>query len=258
MRKVVLLTAAIILFAATFTLAEAQEDKKLDVTFDLTYTSKYMSKGSESYGQQPRLMETVYFDLWGTGFGVAFGHQGSTSSGYVEKQRFNYKVYYGSSIFDGTPYKTKYKFSWEYKNYYGRARNKGNSQEWISSLSWPEILPVENLAPYYIVHYEHPSGSGYNNYKNSGWAHRFGLGYDLTVPELSNPLRLSAEIVYRDGLGGPTKDHDWSHATFGIATNLKLNDRLSFVPGLYYQESMDDSVCKRDVIYCKLSLKYRF
>jgi len=46
--------------------------------------------------------------------------------------------------------------------------------------------------------------------------------------------------------------------TFGIATNFKLNDRLSFVPGLYYQESMDDSVCKRDVIYCKLSLKYRF
>ncbi len=84
------------------------------------------------------------------------------------------------------------------------------------------------------------------------------LGYDLTVPELSNPLHLSAEIVYRDGLGGPTKDHDWSHATFGIATNFKLNDRLSFVPGLYYQESMDDSVCKRDVIYCKLSLKYRF
>ncbi|MHC5062330.1 MAG: hypothetical protein ACYTFK_14850 [Planctomycetota bacterium] len=69
---------------------------------------------------------------------------------------------------------------------------------------------------------------------------------------------LSAEIAYRDGLGGGAVDHDWSHATFGISTALALTETLTFVPGLYYQISMDDSVTKGDVTYAALSMKYKF
>jgi len=78
------------------------------------------------------------------------------------------------------------------------------------------------------------------------------------VPQLAEPLYLSADFSYRDGLGGGSKDHDWSHATLGVSTKFKLADNLTFVPGLYHQISMDDSVCKRDVTYCKLSMKYKF
>ena len=42
------------------------------------------------------------------------------------------------------------------------------------------------------------------------------------------------------------------------ATILKISDNVSFVPGLYHQISMDDSVCKRNVTYCILSMKYKF
>ena len=238
-------------------LAQAEENK-LGVTFDLTYMSKWMTKGKEGYGQQGAFFETIDIDLWGTGFGTAVTHQSATASGYVDKQRFNYKLYYGGNLFDGEPYKINYKVNWIYKHYYGRARSKGDTQEWEFVFSWPDILPIENLVPKYIAHYEYPAGSNYDNRAITGWVHRFGLSYELSIPELTEPLNLSAEIAYRDGLGGGSVDHDWSHATLGGSTKFKITKNLSFVPGLYHQISMDDSVCKRDVTYCKLSMKYRF
>ena len=252
----ILLSVAILL--SILPLVQAEDSKKLGATFDLTYMSRYLSKGFEPIGKQGAMFETIDLDLWGTGFGAAVGHQAATNSGYVDKQRFNYEVYYGNSLFDGEAYKTTYKIDWTYKNYYGRARNIGNTQEWIFDFSWPDILPVKNLVPYYITHYEYPAGRNYKNANITGWLHRFGLYYKLSVPQLPDPLKLSAEIAYNDGLGGPSKDHDWAYATLGISTKFKITNNLSLVPGLYHQLSMDASVCKHDVTYCKISMKYKF
>ncbi len=259
-RRRVLLTIIILLSAVG--LAQA-EQHKLRVTFDLTYMSKWMTKGSEGYGQQGALFKTIDLDFWGTGLGAAVGHQEATASGWVNKERFNYKVYYGGRFFEDKAYLTKYKVSWQYEHYPGLARNKANTtQEWKFAFSWPEILPG-SLVPKYVAYYEYPAGSGYRRRDVTGWIHLFGLGYNLTIPGFltetrEQVLHLSADVAYRDGLGGGSKDHDWSHATFGVSTKFKITDNLSFVPGVYHQISMDDSVCKRDVTYCKLSMKYRF
>lgn len=255
MNKKVLLIAVILLSMAC---AAQAEEGQLGVTFDTTYMSKWMVRGSEGYGQQGAVFETIDLDLWGTGAGIAIGHQSATASGYVDKQRFNYKLYYGSSLFDDQPYKTKYKLTWIYENWYGRAKSKGDLQEWLFVFSWPQILPVENLAPYYITHYLHPAGSNFDNHKISGWVHRFGLGYDLDVAELPKPLHLTGEIAYTDGYGGAVVDHDWSYATLGVSTKFEIADNLTFVPGVYHQVSMDDSVCHNDVTYCKLSMRYKY
>ena len=251
-RKILIITVASLSLVG---LAKA-EGEKLGVTFDLTYMSKWMTRGKEGYGQQGAFFETIDLDLWDTGFGMAVTHQSATASGYVDKQRFNYKLYYGNSLFDGEPYKTNYKLNWTYKNYYGRARNIGNTQEWKFVFSWPELLS-KGLEPYYISHYEYPAGSHYDMTAHwAGWVHRIGLKVNLNIPELSKPLSLSSEVAYTDGFRAA--DHDWSYATFGLSTKFKLTDNLSFAPGLYHQISMDDSVCKRDVTYCVLSMKYKF
>jgi hypothetical protein len=67
---------------------------------------------------------------------------------------------------------------------------------------------------------------------------------------------LSSEVAYTDGLGGAS--HDWSYAVFGLSTVLKAGENLSFVPGIYHQLSMDDSVNTKDVTYTMFSLKYVF
>jgi hypothetical protein len=151
-----------------------------------------------------------------------------------------------------------YKAKWIYKNWYDNPRNRANVQAWVFNFSWPDIFPIENLNPYYIVYYDSPAGSNYDVPKHSaGWVHLFGLGYNLNVADLPNPFCLTAEFAYTDGFRAA--DHDWSYATLGISTKLKLTDSTSLVPGLYHQITMDDSVGQRkDITYCKVSLKYKF
>lgn len=255
MRKAILLLIAASL---TFPAVVLAEKDRLAATHDLTYMSKYMTKGKEGYGQQGVFFETVDIDLWGTGFGTAVTHQAATGSGWVNKARFNYKVYYSGSVFDDLTYETKYKISWEYKHYYDEPRNSRNVYAWKFVSSWPKVLRPTGLTPYYISHYEYPAGSGYKNLVDhwAGWVHRFGVEYDLKTSELPQPIHLTSEIAYTDGLRAA--DHDFSFATFGLSTKIQIDENLAFVPGLYHQVSMDDSVCKRDVTYCILSMKYKF
>ena len=107
-------------------LAHAQEDK-LGVIFDLTYMSKYMSKGTEAYGQQGALFKTIDLDLYGTGFGVKVTHRNALASGYVDKQRFDYRPYYKSQLFESKSYATNYNISVGYEHYPGLARNVANT-----------------------------------------------------------------------------------------------------------------------------------
>jgi len=250
----VLLFAVILLATASVGLAE---EGKISATLDVTYMSKLMDKGGEYYSEDGGFLQTLDLDLWGSGFGVAVGRREATDSGHVNAERLDYKVYYGSSLFDGENYMTNYKLNWIYHHQPDQPKKAGNAQEWEFAFSWPELLPG-GLVPSYVACVEYPAGSGYNNRANAGWWHLFGLGYAQDVDGLSNPLNLSGNIAYRDGLGGGAVDHDWSHATFGISTAFGLTEDLTFVPGLFYQISMDESVCTRDVTYVSLSMNYKF
>ncbi len=253
MRKRVLLIGMLVLSAAG---AGRAEEGELGVTFDVQYRSKWLSKGVEAYGQQGAVFETVDLDLYGTGFGVNVRHRSATGSGYVDRQRFDYRPYYKSELFEGQPYATNYNISAGYEHYYGLARDKSNTTwEWIFAFSWPKIVP-EGIVPSYIAHYEYPAASNGADLP-SGWVHRFILSYDLETTHTPAPLHLSSEVAYTDGLGGA--DHDWSYATFGVSTRFDIAENMAFVPGVYQQVTMDDSVNKRkDITYCILTLKYKF
>jgi hypothetical protein len=256
MKKRILLTIVLSLLAAN--MAQAEE-AQLGVTLDLSYWSKWLSKGGYGYGGHGGLFKTIDLDLYGTGFGVKVTHRNALSSGYVDKQRFDYRPYYKSALFEDETYATAYNFSVGYEHYTGLAHNVANTTyEWILALSWPNIIP-EGIVPKYQAHYEYPAGSGYTHSDVTGWVHRFGLGYDLDIPELPSPLNISGEIAYTDGLGGKTKDHDWSYAAFGLSTKFNLTDYLTFVPGIYHQITMDKSINPdKDLTYCILSMKYKF
>lgn len=254
-----LLIAVILLTTTQLTRAE---ENKLGVTFDIDYMSKWMTKGKEGYSEDGAFLTTLDLDLWNTGFGVSVKHINPantsfyTGSDIKDKQRLDYSVSYKNNFFGDQIYKTKYKLSWTYKNYYDQARNEGNVQAWQLKLRWPQLFS-NRLEPYYITHYEYPAGSGYDKAPHwAGWVHRFGLEVNLDFAELPGPLCLSSEIAYTDGLRAA--DHDWSYATFGISTKFKISDNLTFIPDLRYQVSMDDSVCDRDVTYFKLGFKYKF
>ena len=255
-KKIVLLTAVLLLTASG--LAHAQ-DGELGVTVDLSYWSKWLSKGSSVYGGHGGLFKTIDLDLYGTGFGVAIKHRNSTSSGYVDKQRIDYRPYFKSTLFEDESYATAYNISVGYEHYTGLAKSVANTTyEWILALSWPNIIP-EGIVPKYQAHYEYPAGSGYTHHDVTGWVHRFGLGKNIEIDGLPEALSVSGEIAYTDGLGGSAKDHDWSYSAFGLSTKFNLTENLIFTPALYYQITMDKSVNPdKDLIYCVLSMKYKF
>ena len=239
-------------------LANAEEEARLGVSFDLTYTSKWLSKGSAGYGQQAAWFKAVDLDFYQTGFGVKVAHRNAGSSGYVDKQRFDYRPYYKSKLFEGQAYQTNYNLSAGYEHYTGLARNRaGTTWEWIFAFTWPNLLP-EGLTPQYIVHYEYPAGSDYTNSKVTGWVHRFLLGYDFALEELNNlPLHLSSEIAYSDGLGNKT--HDWAYTTVGLSTAFKVCDNARLIPGVYHHTTLDSAINgQKDVTYAIVKLKIDF
>jgi len=232
------------------------EEKELGVNLDLTYTSKWMSKGIEAYGQKGGLFKTIDFDFWGTGLGVEVTHRSATSSGYVNSERFDYRPYFKGILFQDATYQTNFNISTGYENYIRHPQRLANTTwEWIFAFSWPNLLGGK-IVPSYIAHYEYPDGSNQAFRNLTGWVHRFILGYDMDCPELQAPLHLSSELAYYDGLAGRVSD--WAYATFGVSTKIDINKNTAFVPGVYHQVSMDDSICKRDVTYAMLSMKYKF
>jgi hypothetical protein len=233
------------------------EEKELGITFDLTYLSQWLSKGAPAYGSHGALFKSIDIDLWGTGFGVEVIHRNSISSGYVDKERIDYRPYIKGVLFRESPYEMTYNIGSEYESYYGLSRTKSNTTwETVGGFSWPKLLP-KGFVPMYVVHYETPATSeGKYNYI-AGWVHRFILNYDMKIENLPSPLRFSSEVAYTDGLGGASSD--WSYAVFGLSTTFKISKNLTFAPGIYQQVTMDKSVCPRDdVTYCIISTKYKF
>ncbi len=234
----------------------AETEKKIGVTFQLDYLSQWLSKGAPAYGKQGAVFETIDLDMWGSGFGVKVTHRNATSSGYVDKQRIDYRPYYKGKAFLGERYQIDYDISAGYEHYYGLAKEKANTTwEWIYSFGFPNLLP-KGFKPKYIAHYESPAKGGEKYNYVAGWVHRFLLGYDLEVPHLPAPLTLSSEVAYSGGLGGA--NHDWAYATLGASTSFKLSGQVTLTPGVYYQKSFEDTVCVRDVLYSTVSLKYKF
>jgi len=258
-----LLVAMLVLSMGGMTQAE---ESQLKGVFDVTYMSRLMDKGGQYYGHQGGWLQTLDLDLWDTGLGLAVSHREATSGGYVNSERFDYVAYYKNRLFAGEKYATDYKVGWVYHQFPDQPTEAGNYYEGVVTLSWCDLLPA-GICPFYTVAYETPAGSGYGNRTSSGWWHQFGFDCGVKLPGLpglpgigpafeDQTFRLSADVAYRDGLGGT--DHDWSHATFGLSTVYEITEGWTFIPGVYHQISMEDTVSKEDVTYAVLSLQSKF
>jgi len=224
-------------------------EKDLGVTLSVTYLSKWLSKGARAYGNQGAVFETIDLDFYGSGFGVNVTHRHATSSGYVDKERFDYRPYYKNVFFADTPLATRYNISAGYEHYPGLARNVANTTwEWIFAFEWPNLGPGK-VVPWYTAHYEYPAGSGYDHHDITGWVHRFGIKVPVDVEPLEQPLNIISEIAYTDGLGGSSVAHDWSYANLGVSTTFSAGDGFSLVPAVYVQKSFEDTVNKHDELY---------
>ena len=271
-RKEILLIAVVLLSMTG--LAQAQEGE-LSGTLDVTYLSSYIWRGFDIYkDDHSAIQPSIDIDLYGTGFGVKVLSSRANGSGFENSEELDVTLYYNSSLFEGQKYATDYKIGWVYYSYPDEPRGgsslgqAADMQEVFAKFSWPKACPI-SVIPSYTAVCMWPSEGDSTVSSNGGWAHIFGLGYDLTVPGLvpetpEQILYLSAEVIYNDGVApGPVKtganvDHDWSHAVFGVSTDFDVAKNLIFTPGVYYQSSFDDSVNTQDEAWCSLAVTYTF
>jgi len=267
MKKEVILLTVVILFSVG-SLALAQ-DGEISGTYELNYSSRYIWRGFDVYEDNHSAFRPLSLDLniGDTGFGVKVFWSRATGSGHENAEEMDVSLYYDNVIYEDETYATNYRLAWGYYGYPDEPRSVRDFQEFLLSLSWPEICPAGVVPSYTIVRMWASEGGSPSN-ADGGWLHILGVGYDLTVPELVPELgeqvvHLSGDLVYNDGVGAGyaangTVDSDWSHFVFGISTDFDLGNNLAFSPGLYFQASMDDSVNEHDETWVSLSLKYKF
>ena len=264
MKAKMLITPVTIMMALSgFTAVQAKDlqncpEPSLTVALDATYVSRYLWRGYNFYeNNHSAFQPSVDVDLFGTGFGLNVWTSMANGSGFEDDKEIDYTFSYSNSLFDQQPYATKYSLGWVDYTCPGKSRQDGDMQELYLSLAWPEICPL-GVTPYYTAAATWPSKGGGDTSANSGWFHIVGLCYDLTLANLPDDqaLHLSAETIYNDGAYG--SDHDWSHAVFGVSTDIAIAEHLTFSPGVYYQCSWEDTVNTQDEYWFSLSLTYAF
>jgi len=237
---------------------------------DLTWSSKYVWRGFDIYGDKSATHLGV--DLNYDGFGIdIIGHR-ANAGGFENGERWDYNVFYTGGLFMDQPCAVQYRLGWVYYNYPDNPASDFDLQETHAILAMPKLLPEGIVPSYALVKLWPSSGGSLVGARSpfggtaSGWAHIFMLDYALTVdgilPETPEQVfNFHAEAVYNDGVGpgGQNVDHDWSNAVFGVSTDIDLAENLTFTPGVYYQVTMDTSVNDdKDETWASLGLRYGF
>ena len=263
-----ILVSVVVLLAAV-SMVQAQESE-LHGTVDFTYVSRYIWRGYDAYGSNHSAMQpSIDLDLFGTGLGVNVWMSRANKSGFENSEWLTYTLYYKNRLFVDESYETNYKIGYTYFSYpdeprKGSTPGTGAAQEIFGAFAWPKLLPG-GLVPSYAMFAYWPSETNATNRRNGGWAHVFGLNYDLMIPSLleadsEQAIHLGFHTVYNNSVGpaGSAADHDFSHGVFSISTDFPLANSLTFSPGFHYQSSWDDSINTSDEYWTSLSLTYKF
>ncbi|MFH0893813.1 MAG: hypothetical protein V2A54_05195 [Bacteroidota bacterium] len=250
--------------ASGYELDKEKNGKRISGSFNTRFASKHIWRGFNQFKDKGAVQPSLNLDWFGTGFSSTIWSCWSFSDGNEDQEEIDYVTAYSNSLFNDSNWKMNYTINWIYYDYPHTASKDKDAQEIGMNFSWPKLLTIGSrpLVPSYYVGKLWPAQSNANNSACGGWVHILGLGYDVPVANLftvgqEQLIHLSAELVYNDGMGGKTVDHDWSHCVFGISTDIPFGV-LILKPELNYQISMDDSVNKSNEFWCALNVLYKF
>lgn len=261
--KKMLLIAMVVLATGSAWAAEG----KLGVDLDLTWASKVIWRGMDVGDNKAGFMPTATFDLWGTGFstqimGYWAGAESNGAEWALPTEKYEYRLAYANSFNKGDTAQVDYNLTYTYADYYVHNSSWNDYQDLALTLSLPKAFGC--VVPHYTAAYTWsgrpgptPGVLGGSIHEGPGFFHIVGLDYNFKVAD--QPLTFSAEATYNDGAFGMGRvaDHEWSHITWGLRTSFKVGNG-TFIPGIYYQTSMDDSVNKNDEFYTVMSYKISF
>ncbi len=276
MKKGLILAVAVVVFAIGGIGWAAEGDIGVDI--DATWVSKYIWRGFDLLDDKAAFQPSISVDLFGSGFsvGVWGSYAGSSKGGgsisTVNATELDYFITYNNSAFAGEAHQMDYAVTWLYYDLIDMPSKDADLQEINVALAFPQICPGGIVPRYTAIYIWSAEGGGLAN-GATGWLHQMGLDYDIVLGEIipNNPeqiITFSWDITYNDGAGltGTTNgglmptdvDHDWSHMTWGLSTEVACPFGGTFRPCIYYQTSMEDTVNPEDEFWTGLSYTLSF
>lgn len=244
---------------------------EIGITVDATFMSKYIWRGFDKFDDKAAWQPSVDFDL-GNGFGANIwasypGGAGNSQlvGSRVDATEFDYTLYYGNSVMDDC-FKTDYTVGWRYYDFIDRPSkanintgSAGDAQELFLEFAMPQLIG-NGFVPRGAIYHMWKARSGGGVSFPTGEIYVMGLDYNWTfqqAPEL--PMTLSWDIVYNDGVGSSSVDHDWSHMLWGLKTNFKCPATGGKItPAVYFQNSFEKTVNTQDELFAGISYSLSF
>lgn len=234
------------------------------VTVDVTFMSKYIWRGFEKFNNKAAWQPSVDLNLGG-GFHANVWAAYPGSSGAVDQTEYNYTLYYVGSAMDDC-YKTDYAIGWRYYDFIDRP-SKGSvsnevgpdAQEFFLEFEMPQLL-TGGFVPHGAIYHMWKARSGGGVSYPTGQIFLMGFDYNFTLQDAPDfPMTFSWDIVYNDGVGASTVDHDWSHMLWGLKTQFACPmTGAKVTPAVYFQNSFDSSVNEKDHLFAGLSYSLSF
>ena len=266
-KKQIMLSIVAMIMLTNVSLAQEAEEPKLGVTLSVKPMSKHIWRGYDVLGDHGALYSNMNVNLFDTGFSVNLWNMTPIGSGTDNYGRGNnshqecdYTVAYGFALFKEEPYALN--IAGNFTHYDFPKLNKyADAQEIGISVALPKLISIGDTAliPSYYVGKLWPATSGESGVIAGGY-HCFALNWNMEVPcpfskDTKQVFSFFTDINYNDGIFG--SDHDWSHATLGVSTNIALGP-VTVTPCLQYQISMDKSVNDEEELWCGLNVSYSF
>lgn len=253
----------------------------LGIDASVSWFSKYIWRGIDRFDDKAVWQPSVNLDLWDTGFHANVWAAYPAASGVENATEYNYTFGYGNTINEAEASQIDYSIDWRYYDFIDQPSNAADLQEIVLGVSFPNICE-SGIVPSYAAIKMWNSESGSVSRNASGWIHYFRLDYPWAVPGFieNNPeqvFNLFADITYNGSAGAVAGahsvanldttsatapdgvDHDWSHATFGVTTDIEVAELGGTItPGVFYQISMDESVNNENELWTGVSYTMSF
>jgi hypothetical protein len=245
----------------------------------MSFDSQYMWRGFDFYDDRAATHFLTDISLFDTGFGISVAGHRANSSGFEDRERWDFTTYYQNSLLKDQACMTQFRLGWAFYGY--PELNDGQSldlQEAHLILSWPNLLPVKGLCPSYGLFAMWQSDSNSRLADGNGTLHVLMLDYGFTIPSLipgssgDQMVKLHAEVVNNQGFSpSPPRpmfdwkvvyrnpDYDWSNAVFGASTDFNCGYGITLTPAVYYQSTLNNSINEDDSeLWASLGLKWTF
>jgi hypothetical protein len=275
--KKLLVGMVVLLSVAGFVNAAEQADAAqtatdpMGITVDLSYTSKYIWRGFDILDNVGAFQPSINMDL-GSGFSAnvwmsysgSSGHlNGDSSTSRVNLTEYDYTLAYNGTAYEDCPWKTNYQVGWRYYDFIDTPSKDNDVQEVFLTGSMPALMDngvVPHFGVFQMWEAEQGASKATTGRDYSGTIYLMGFDYGFTLdqaPEL--PMTFSWDIVYNDGTGAASVDHDWSHMVWGLKTAMTCPmTGAKIVPAVYFQNSFEDTVNTQDELWASISYAFSF